>query len=550
MGNSELNAITASKTHASLASTDLAYGEYLNTTWFGFKVTYDSIYQWMKTGFNTIYPSINSNATIASAWNFNSISINGTSASAFTSTEKTKLGYMSPKTNGFDDRSDSTISFTNGSRVFTIQPVATTFDYWVEGTKYSSTGATIVIGDTEGVHVIYFDGASLATIANPTSANIDTIIRTKAIVSLLYWNATDNEVIYVGDERHGKEMSPDTHSYLHFTEGLRYISGLGLNTMSVDGSGATVDSQFGIDLGAVTDEDIYHSISAVPATTGVPIYYMLGSVPRWVKSENSGYSARTYDDTISTRLAYNQFTGGNWQLTEVTSGDYVLYHIFATTEKDRSMIAIMGQADYANARAARDGALTEIRSLLLDDVLFPEIKPIATVIYQTNTSYSSPINARIISTDEGDNYIDWRNETISRVEVSTTDHGSLTGLGDDDHSQYVPVDGSRTGYNVVNLSAGRPLTSSDFYKHIRFDSGSIGTFDLPNMSIANDGDHFWMSSLSTGDLSVNRGSSATITISASAATVVSLISKNVRYRFEYIGTKENWMVESSTGTVS
>jgi len=238
-------------------------------------------------------------------------------------------------------------------------------------------------------------------------------------------------------------MSPSTHVYHHFINGLRYVYGLGLNTLSVDGTGITADAQFGVDVGAVSDEDLYLAISPVVATTGLPVYYMTGAGADWNRSIVSGFSARTFGGTSATRLAYNQYTGGAWQLTQVPSNDFVLYHVFATTEKDTPMISVMGQEVYATKRLAREGALTEIQSIVVVDAIFPEMRPIATVIMQTNLSYASAINAKIVSTDDGDNYVDWRSETVTRSVVSTSDHGSLTGLLVDDHTQYLLADGTR-----------------------------------------------------------------------------------------------------------
>lgn len=346
---------------------------------------------------------------------------------------------------------DSVMTFTAGTRTFSIQPSgAASFDYWILGKKYTTTGDTVVCGDgdtgDEGVWVIWYDGSTLTATQNPTNGQVSAVIRGGAICAILYWNATDEEIIYFGEERHGKVMSPSVHAYLHFLEGLRYMYGLGLNTITADEDGsATTHAQFGIDAGAVSDEDIYAQISAVPALTGLPIYYMLGDEagPRWVKYEQAGYCCRTFDGTASTRLAYNQNNGGTWQLTEESNGDFVLYHIFGTTEKDKPMISIMGQNGYSTKGQARDGAESEINELILNDVLFPEIRPIATIIFQTKLSYADPVNARIVSTDEGDDYIDWRNKVISRVELSTDVHGNLSGLANDDHTQYLLADGSR-----------------------------------------------------------------------------------------------------------
>jgi len=351
--------------------------------------------------------------------------------------------------NGFEDRDDSTLAWNDGTYTLSIQPTATNFTYWVEGIKYVSTGDTVQIDNTkEGIHVIYYVGDTLTSMANPTEGDIGSIIRRQAIACIIYWDTSTATAIYVGEERHGKVMSPETHAYLHFLEGLRYVSGLGLNTFSVDGTGITVDAQFGVDSGAVSDEDLYLPSTAVLPTTGCPIYHQTGT-GEWNKTVVAGFSVRTFDNTDATRLAWNEFTGGAWQLTEVDNNDFVLCHIFATTEKDTPMIAIMGQAEYNTKRLARQGALTEIRSLVLDDLLFPEIRPIATIIFQTNTGYVSTVNAKVVSTDEGDDYIDWRSETISRTEVSTSDHGALTGLDADDHTQYSLVDGTRAFTGVV-----------------------------------------------------------------------------------------------------
>jgi hypothetical protein len=349
--------------------------------------------------------------------------------------------------NGFVDTADSSISFVNATRTFSIQPTATNYTFYVGGTLFIRTGDTVQIADTEGVHVIYYDSnIVLTSLANPTFGEIDTIIQHYAIVAILYWDTSAATQIFLADERHGYIMSPSTHAYLHFTEGMRYLYGLGLNTIDPDQSGdLDAHAQFGIDAGAVTDEDLFKSISAVVSTTGLPIYYMTGAAADWNKSTNAGFSVLT---TGTGRLAWNEFTGGAWQLTEVDNNDFVLCHVFATNEVDNPTIAVLGQAEYNTLGQARTGAETEIRSLLLNDILFPEIKPIATVILQTSTGYANAVKGRIRTTDEGDNYIDWRNESIGRAEISTSDHGSLTGLGDDDHPQYLLLTGGTLGDNV------------------------------------------------------------------------------------------------------
>ncbi len=365
---------------------------------------------------------------------------------------------------GFDRLNSETMgefSFVDGTRTFTIEPASgeSSFKYWVGGECFSNDSAdTLQISDVEGIHVIYYDGDTLSESVNPSSSDVSIAIKTMALISILYWDFSEQECIYLGEERHGISMDGMTHSYLHFLDGCRYASGLGLNSILADESGdLDTHAQFGVDVGGVYDEDIYIHISAIVSTVGLPIYYMVGS--DWKKHTKTGFSMRTIDDTDATRLAYNQYTGGAWQLTEVTNNDLVLCHIFATTEVDNPMIAVIGQNIYTNKNSARAGALTEIHSLITNDLLFPEIRAIATVIFQTGDGKTNEVKAEIVSTDEGDDYIDWRSEVVSRTEISTSDHGVLTGLGDDDHTQYMMADGSRDLTDIISYDGDKSFAS-------------------------------------------------------------------------------------------
>ena len=384
--------------------------------------------------------------------------------------------------NGFENRTDSTTGFVNGTRTFTITPAGTSgFTYFVDGIKYVKYVAEdIIITDVEGIHVIYYDGSTLSETVNPTSGQVDTILRTKTIIAYFYWDVSAAEQIYFGEERHGAGMSPSTHAYLHFTQGLAYLSGLGLSSMVVDGDGSSnTHAQFATDAGDVTDEDLYLAVSTVLSTVGLPNYYMLGASAEWQKDVNTGFSIRTFDDTSATRLCYNEYTGGAWQLTQVGSGDYVLCHIFASTEKDYPMMSVMGQATYTTKKAARAGALTEITELITNDILFPEIRAIATVIFETNLAYTNDVNARVLSTEEGDDYIDWRSQTIERTEISTTDHGSLNGLLHDDHIGYFLLAGRATGQVLIGGTAANDditfQTTSD---------GTKGSYIFSELNVA------------------------------------------------------------------
>ena len=71
------------------------------------------------------------------------------------------------------------------------------------------------------------------------------------------------------------------------------------------------------------------------------------------------------------------------------------------------MISIVGQNEYLNVVDARTGAEAEIETIIAN---FPdeEIIPMYTLIYQTANAYSNDVKARVRTTDDGDDYVDWR----------------------------------------------------------------------------------------------------------------------------------------------
>jgi hypothetical protein len=179
--------------------------------------------------------------------------------------------------------------------------------------------------------------------------------------------------------------------------------------------------------------------------------YRLGANGYWRTVTQSGFSVYKNPSGTTNRLMYNQLTGGSWQLTEVGEGNYVLCHVFVTTGKVKQVYAIMGQNEYTNTVNARNGVQTEISSLLLGSLPAPEIRPIASVIFQTDKDYANTINARVIeAVSGGDDYVDWRTNDLPRG-TTPADHGSLTGLSDDDHTQYLLINGTRDMTGNLNM---------------------------------------------------------------------------------------------------
>jgi len=346
----------------------------------------------------------------------------------------TQFADMSEPT-GFPTRDDSVISFVDGSRTFTIEPAVSEFSYYISGVKHvKSSSQTKVISIDEGLHYLYFDGD---TLTETTTFDIN-LLYEKALVAIVYWDASNSKQIYFADERHGCTMDGQTHALLHLVRGTAWITGLAIDGLLTDQDGSLdTHAQAGYTAGVIRDEDLTFDIAADTAPAQIPVYYKDGATPVWRQFTATNFPVRQYLGNPANRLAYNQFTGGSWQQTQVTDGDYVLAHLFATNDAARPVIAIQGQNEYGNLPQARVGASVELSNLVLGGFPTVEITPLGTIIFQTKATYTNSVKARTVSSLSAD-YVDHRTFTAAST-GSVNDHGNLSGLNDDDHLQYMAM---------------------------------------------------------------------------------------------------------------
>ena len=324
---------------------------------------------------------------------------------------------------GFPNITDSSTSFVDGSRLFTIQPTGVSFDVYVKGKKFTKSSAeSITIPNLAGNHYIYYNDSGALSSTQVLSA---TLFSDNALVSVIYWNTDTNTHTYFAEERHGLVMDGATHTYLHTVFGTRYLSGLALQNFSVNGDGnSNAHAQFTSDSGAIRDEDL---LIQILAQTQIPILYRQGQL--WRKKAADAfpviYSGTAGYTGANGRLPYNQFTGGSWQLTEVGNTRFVLLHVFATNDKENPVVGIQGIAEYIDVSSARNAANSEITSL--SGLVFTEFAPLGSVVFETANGYANTPKARIRSVN-GDNYVDFRGTQLYTPAGNATTHSLLSGL--------------------------------------------------------------------------------------------------------------------------
>lgn len=325
------------------------------------------------------------------------------------------------KSDGEIDRTSSGISFSNVTRQFSIAPTGgnSTYSIVIKGREYvKSTTESVTIPNTTGEYYIYFNDSGALTY---TSTFTLEIIYKFVYVASIYWNATQSKLIHFGDERHGCTMDGHTHARIHQKDGAVFVSGSALSNFNVDGDGTNNNqTQYSIGSGFVRDEDILHTLSSVSQTQSIPVLYRVGS--EWYSVQNTNQKFH-----YLTRAYFNLNTAGSYSLSEVANNNFCLYHVVATNDVNNPYLIVMGIDQYPTKSAAREAAITEISRF--SGLPFVEFVFIATIIYETKDSYTNTGKSRIVSTDTGANYVDWRFVTILNPNTAGVNtHNSLGGI--------------------------------------------------------------------------------------------------------------------------
>jgi len=308
------------------------------------------------------------------------------------------LGAITHEPTGFPNRTDSTISFDDLNLRFTIAPAVTSFDVYLSGVKRTkSVSATVDITDTEGVWYIYYN-SSVVLVASQMSWVLSSL---QIPIAIVYWDATNNKGIILGDERHGLTMDWATHQWAHVTIGTRYASGLAAGDYTVAGNGSLdAHAQLSITDGYIYDEDI-----AIDPHDGagsgefeqelapiayIPVYYRNGVAGDWRKVTAAAWPVKPGTN----RIQYNLLTGGAWTNPDVTAnGSHMAMWIFATDNYDEPIIAIMGQRE--DATLGNSQTNNTYAALALGTFPVQEAKVIYRLIYQTSTTYANTPHARL-----------------------------------------------------------------------------------------------------------------------------------------------------------
>jgi len=327
---------------------------------------------------------------------------------------------------------DVTITWDDGTTVFTIAPVGTTFDVWVKSVKYSKTTETLTGDGTdfaiaEGIWYLYYDAAGVLT-ASQTPWSFEN----NAPVAFFYWDATNSKALLSGlfDERHGSNYPWSVHMKEHLTLGTAFQEGLDLTAL-LDQTGASdTHAQVALSDGTLWDEDLEIPIvdgagsgrfeQELDPIAELPVLYRSTAAGLWREKVANTYPL--YE--TAGRVNYNNIDAGGagvWGLTEVANGKFTDSIIVGSNSFSQPVAVILGQATYNTLNDARNA--DPLASFDLTDLPFEEIRYLYRIIIQTSDGYGNAVKARFRSP-----ITDYRKVDLGSPAAVTlpTDHQALS----------------------------------------------------------------------------------------------------------------------------
>ncbi len=354
----------------------------------------------------------------------------------------------------------TTLTYNETTRTVTISPTGASFDVYVLGVKYTKTAQTLSHAATGSSHFFYFDETgTFVTSTSPWN------LLKHAPVAFVFQDFTNNRRICF-EERHHSGRDVWWHRNQHTAEGTKATSGFAISGYLLSDGSTDAAVSFAIASGRLEDEDIRVDTEALADGGPYTLLYRSGVSGDWLLDRTSVlpfyYSG--------SNLQYNQFTGATWQLTNLAEDTFVNYYVFGVTALPsadvtpapgavQQFVIIPGQATYATQALAN---AETVGSLAWGSIPFQEICP----LYQITMRYNATAPAAYTNTAR------CAFMAVTRIVGATaaslaagspaTDHGSLSGLGDDDHTQYLLADGTRslTGNLTVTGTAANYFAGS------------------------------------------------------------------------------------------
>lgn len=339
--------------------------------------------------------------------------------STVVATTRAEIGAITWDMTGFPNRDvHSTLSINESTRTVTLTPIGPSMELYYRGVRYDiSTALSIVFNDTYGGHYICFDPTTQQLIDVGAQASI----REDVLVAYVFWDDVNNKAIIFGDERHGSSRDVEWHYAQHRNVGAVWRSGGGI-TYDLNASALV---SFSLGNTTIADEDIEHFIvdAVTPANpyeqtlspaANVPVLYLTGTSNKYVQTTSS---TLPWLPNGTNGTYYNDWNGGDWTLSAVPEGYYVVYWLIATNDMVNPVKLVLGRTTHLTIDDAISETFDAYNLPLAECVPLYQFTLHHSLLYTLNPCRVQISAVRAISS----------RETVASDAFVAENHGNLTG---------------------------------------------------------------------------------------------------------------------------
>lgn len=360
---------------------------------------------------------------------------------------------------GFSDLSQSSVTFTTGTRELTLV-VPSLATYYIQGQQTDLTAnVVLVLPSGSGLYYVYMDIAG--ALQQTTTYNPKTLISDNALVAIVYYDSATPGQSTVIDARNMITIDWANKEYIRQVNTLAPSGfGLTLSNLAPDGTSNT-DYQFDLSIGTLRTPDRSYSVSGVSVAASD-----ICTVNNLATSDYILNVATTEPVILDTGIPQWNQLSGTWSLQPVTNGYYYNYWVVALRSQSNKVVSIAGQAQYADPYGAFAENWINVSIPGFDKT---ELEPLYRITYRYDSTYTNTAKSVIVLAQCLFDFLSIGSSVTSQIGIINQNQnmvmsggGTLTYTGttlDWSAAAYINVPGVPQNHNTI--SAGSVTLTSE-----------------------------------------------------------------------------------------
>ena len=387
---------------------------------------------------------------------------------------------------GFVDNTETTLSFTDTSGLFTLTANGSEWSYYKGGIKYTISGnktVTLPSGGLAAPGTYYItitdDIGTLEVSAVNTPWTFDPNV---VFVATVDFNSTGTPKYVMADERHTMLIDYQMHKYLHSTTGTQFVSGGELTGPDVSAGDITVtnsNNAVGVAQTVIADEDLFITLAPLARPNGGGNDYFV-----WRRDSSDIDQWKLEGTPLTVNASYIQYDDGT-DMVDVTPGKFVNTYIAFTDltggggNPQFSIIPGQGQFDTVDDAINENPANFDFTGLPIAEWVIAY-----QLTWESSTGYTTDGKVALAAEPKRINVT-----STSSSAPSTTSHNDLLGLQGGNATQRYHLslaqynDWAGKSYIDASLGVRDSSITSLFNKNVSQDASIVG---LRNVNTAQD----------------------------------------------------------------